>query len=253
MISFKDKVVFITGASGGIGGQMARDFGAAGATVVAHNHGLPDATAALLKDLEAAGVPHLLVEGDVTDTAAVEQMATHIAQKFGRLDVLVNNAGASGAKADFSTQALDVWNQTVALNLTSVYLVIQACLPLLEKSSDASIINLSSTAARNGGVVTGSAYAAAKGGVSTLTKALAKDFCAKGIRVNAVAPGLIDTPFYGNVNVNERYAERITRIPLHRVGRPSDISGPVMFLASSLAAYMTGEVIEVSGGLSIMA
>lgn len=253
MISFTDKVVFVTGASGGIGGQIARDFAAAGATVVIHNYGLAEATATLVKDLETARAPYLLVEGDVTDPAAVRSMAARIADKYGRLDVLVNNAGASGAKADFGAQTLDAWNQTIALNLTSVYLVIQACLPLLEKSRDASIINLSSTAARNGGVVTGSAYAAAKGAVSTLTKALAKDFCSKGIRVNGIAPGLIDTPFYGNINVNERYAERITRIPLHRVGRPSDIAGPTLFLASPMAAYITGEVIEVSGGLSIMA
>lgn len=253
MVSFKDKVVFITGASGGIGGQMARDFAAAGATVVIHNYGMAEATAILIQDMEKMHAPYLLVEGDVTEPAAVEAMAARIAKQYGRLDVLVNNAGASGVKADFSAQTLEAWNQTVALNLTSVYLVIQACLPLLEQSQGASIINLSSTAARNGGVVTGSAYAAAKGAVSTLTKALAKDFCSKGIRVNAIAPGLIDTPFYGDIDVNKRYAERITRIPLHRVGHPSDISGPTLFLASPMAAYITGEVIEVSGGLSIMA
>lgn len=253
MLHFNDKVVFVTGASGGIGAQMARDFGAAGAKLVVHNYGLAEATQRLLAELSAAGVDHLLVEGDVTQSAQIAKMVAAIQDRYGRLDVLVNNAGASGQKMDFGQLPQEVWDDILRVNLTSVFLMTQACLPLLQAAGGASIVNISSTAARNGGVVTGSAYATAKGAVSTLTRALAKDFCARGIRVNAVAPGLIDTPFYGDINVRERYAERVKSIPLRRVGEPADVSRPVMFLASSLASYITGEVLEISGGLSMMA
>ena len=165
----------------------------------------------------------------------------------------MNNAGASPGKGPFDELAVDTWDRVISINLRSVFLVTQACLPLLRNSSRGRIINLSSTAARNGGAAGGSAYAAAKGAVSSFTKNLAKDVAAQGIHVNAVAPGLIETAFYGNINVADKYAERIKGIPLARVGQPTDIAGPVMFLASPFADYITGEILEVSGGLPLMA
>lgn len=253
MLDFNDKVVFITGASGGLGSQMARDFAHAGATVIAHDFGLASAAAALMKELAATGGKHLLVEGDLTDPARVKAIAQQIGAHFAHLDVLVNNAGASPDKTPFPEVAADLWDKVIAINLRSVFLVTQACLPLLERSAKGRIINISSTAARNGGAPGGHAYASSKGAVSSLTKSMAKDFCAKNILVNAIAPGLIDTPFYGDVKVAEKYAERLKSIPLRRAGMPSDISGPVLFLASPLSDYITGEVIEASGGLSMMA
>lgn len=253
MLNFSDKIVFITGASGGLGSQMARDFARGGATLVVHDFGLPDAAQRLLREIEDLKATALLVEGDLTDPANVARIVEQITSAFGRIDVLVNNAGASPNKMPFPELPADVWDKVINVNLRSVFLVTQACLPLLERSARGRIINISSTAARNGGAPGGSAYAAAKGAVSSLTRALAKDFCTKGILVNAVAPGLIDTPFYGDVNVADKYAERIKGIPLCRVGAPKDIAGPVLFLASPLADYITGEVLEVSGGLALMA
>ena len=253
MLDFSDRIIFITGASGGLGGQMARDFARAGATLVVHDYGLAEAARQLCADLAALGARHLLVEGDLTDQDVVQELARRIGEAFGRLDVLVNNAGASPDKMPFPELPAAAWDKVVSINLRSVFLVTQACLPLLERSARGRIINISSTAARNGGAPGGSAYAAAKGAVSSLTKSFAKEFCGRGILVNAVAPGLIDTPFYGNVNVADKYAERLKGIPLRRVGAPSDIAGPVLFLASPLADYITGEVLEVSGGLSLMA
>lgn len=253
MLDFKGKTVLITGASGGLGSQMAREFARCGAAVVVHDYGLADQAAALLGELGQIGAETLPVEGDLTDAATVRRIASEIDARFGKLDVLVNNAGASPNKMPFEDLPADLWDKVLAINLRSVYLVTQACLPLLEKAGGGRIVNVSSTAARNGGAPGGSAYSAAKGAVSSFTKAIAKDVCRKDILVNAVAPGLIDTPFYGDVNVADKYAERLKGIPLGRVGAPIDIAGPVLFLASPMSGYITGEVIEVSGGLSMMA
>ena len=253
MFDFAERVVLVTGASGGIGSQIARQFAKAGASVVIHDFGLAAAATALESELRAAGTRTLIVEGDLTDPAVAADIARRIGDAFGRLDVLVNNAGASPNKMAFEDLPAEVWDRVININLRSVYLVTQACLPLLKASDRGRVINISSTAARNGGAPGGSAYAAAKGAVSSLTKAFAKDFCAHGIHVNAIAPGLVDTAFYGNVNVGEKYAERLKTIPAGRVGQPQDIAGPVLFLASPLADYVVGEVLEVSGGLSMMA
>lgn len=253
MSDFSGQIVFITGASGGIGSQIAREFAHAGASVVLHDFGLAEAAQSLQKELEAGGARTLLVDGDLTDPAVSRTIAGQIDGAFGRLDVLVNNAGASPDKMAFDQLPAETWDRVISINLRSVFLVTQACLPLLKKSARGRVINVSSTAARNGGAPGGSAYAAAKGAVSSLTKAFAKDFCASGIHVNAVAPGLVDTAFYGNFSVAEKYAERIKGIPAGRVGQPADIAGPVLFLASPMADYIVGEVLEVSGGLSLMA
>lgn len=253
MLDFSDQIVFITGASGGIGSQIAREFARLGAIVVLHDFGLAEAAQSLKAELEAGGTRTLLVEGDLTDPATSQAIATRIDGAFGRLDVLVNNAGASPNKMAFDQLPVDAWDRVININLRSVFLVTQACLPLLKKSARGRVINVSSTAARNGGARGGSAYAAAKGAVSSLTKAFAKDFCESGIHVNAVAPGLVDTAFYGDINVADKYAERIKGIPAGRVGQPVDIAGPVLFLACPMADYIVGEVLEVSGGLSLMA
>lgn len=252
MINFSEKVVFITGASGGIGSQIARDFAKNGANIVIHDFGMQKSALALQADVEKLGVQSLMVEGDLTCPETVKKIVAQIEAKFQRIDVLVNNAGASPNKMALSDLSAQAWDKVININLRSVFLVTQAALPLLKKSENGRIINISSTAARNGGAVGGAAYSAAKGAVISLTKNFAKDFAAYGIQVNAVAPGLIDTAFYGDINVADKYAERIKTIPLGRVGQPSDIAGPVLFLASSMSSYMTGEVVEVSGGLPLM-
>jgi 3-oxoacyl-[acyl-carrier protein] reductase len=252
MINFSGKVVFITGASGGIGSQITRDFAKHGAHVVIHDFGMQKAALALQAEVEQSGIQSLLVEGDLTCPETVQKIVAQIEEKFDRIDVLVNNAGASPNKMPLRELSAEAWDKVININLRSVFLVTQSALPLLKKSENGRIINISSTAARNGGAVGGAAYSAAKGAVISLTKNFAKDFSADGIQVNAVAPGLIDTAFYGDINVADKYAERIKTIPLGRVGQPSDIAGPVLFLASSLANYITGEVIEVSGGLPLM-
>jgi len=253
MLNFSEQVVLITGASGGIGSQIARQFAAAGATLVLHDFGLAAAANALQAEITDAGGTAMIVEGDLTDPVVVADIARQIEGRFGRLDILVNNAGASPNKMPFEDLPPDIWDRVISINLKSVYLVSQACLPLLKASDRGRVINISSTAARNGGAPGGSAYAAAKGAVSSLTKALAKDFSTHGIHVNAIAPGLVDTAFYGSENAGVKYAERLKTIPAGRIGEPQDIAGPVLFLASGLADYLIGEVLEVSGGLSLMA
>lgn len=253
MNNFSEKVVFVTGASGGIGSQIAREFAKLGAHIVLHDFGMYDKALALQAEIQALGVKVLLVEGDLTNPEQVKSIVGEIQSVFHKIDVLVNNAGASPSKMPLTDLPVEAWDRVININLRSVFLVTQACLPLLKASSKGRVINISSTAARNGGAVGGSAYSAAKGAVTSLTKAFAKDFAAYDIQVNAIAPGLIDTAFYGDINVADKYAERIKTIPLGRVGQPIDIAGPVVFLASSMADYITGEVIEVSGGLPLMA
>jgi 3-oxoacyl-[acyl-carrier protein] reductase len=149
MLDLSKHIVLVTGASGGIGSQIAREFARAGASLVLHDFGLAAAVQALKAELEAMQTPVLLVEGDLTEAATVAGIARQIDTRFGRLDVLVNNAGASPNKMPFNELSPETWDRVLAINLRSVFLVTQACLPLLEKSARGRVINISPCAARD--------------------------------------------------------------------------------------------------------
>lgn len=242
------KVVLITGASTGIGAALARAFGAQGSRVAIHYHSSEAAAKTLAQELSGAGAEALLVRGDVTDPAACARIVEETAAHFGRIDGLINNAGLMLGRVP-SLEASDQHIQDVIdLNVGSVLSVTRAAAPWLERQGGF-IINTTSIAARNGGGGGAVLYAAAKGFVSTLTRGQAKELIGRKIRVNAVAPGVIATPFHERYsNAAQMEAMRLT-IPLGRIGAPEDCVGAYLFLASEmLSGYIVGQIIEVNGG-----
>jgi 3-oxoacyl-[acyl-carrier protein] reductase len=174
-------------------------------------------------------------------------MLCEIQSHFQRIDVLVNNAGTLVRRARLEELDEALWDRVMDVNLKSVFLVTQAVVPIMKAQGGGRIVNISSIAARNGGGPGGIAYACSKGGVSTLTRALAKELAEYNIFVNAVAPGVITTPFHDKFSSPEILRD-VSGIPLKRVGSPEDVTGAVLFLASEYASYATGEIIEINGG-----
>ncbi|MDV6377440.1 SDR family NAD(P)-dependent oxidoreductase [Sporosarcina sp. GW1-11] len=247
MYTFTDKVVLVTGSASGIGKAIANEYAKLGAKIVLNNLVETPDVLEFAEELKRQGTDVSFVAADVSKRDAVHKMKEHIEKTYGKLDILVNNVGASLIKKPFAEISDEEWDLHSDVNLKSVYLVTQEMLPLLKLSENSSIVNLCSSVIRNGGIIGGSAYTAAKGGVDALTRALAKELAADNIRVNGVSPGLVDSNFHA-VNVEERYPHLIQEIPLKRVGKPEDLAGAVLFFTSSYASYITGEVLEVGGG-----
>lgn len=246
---FSGEVAWVTGSSKGIGRAIALDLAEEGCDIVVHYNRGEDEARQVAEEIEARGRNALAVGGDVSDSGDVSRMVEEIKGRFGRVDVLVNNAGGFVERRTFEEMTEDVWDRIMAVNLKSVYLVSQAILPLMKQHGGGRIVHITSIAARNGGSPSSIAYSTAKGGVSTLTRAMAKAFVSDNIRVNAVAPGRIDTPMHEEFTPTEKREEAAQGIPLKREGTPEEIVGAVTFLASPRASYLVGEVIEVNGGL----
>ncbi|WP_158233848.1 SDR family NAD(P)-dependent oxidoreductase [Sporosarcina sp. P3] len=249
MFTFKGKVVWVTGSVTGIGKEIAMEFAKYGADVVVHNYDNREKAEKIVTELKEQGTNALLVEGNVTNKQDVETIVEQIKEHYGRLDILINNVGGSPFKFSFEDLEEENWDAMINLNLKSTYFVTRAALDLI-KEQKGTIINTCSAVVRSGGIIGGSAYTTAKGGVEALTRALAKELASSDIRVNGVSPGLVDTPFHA-VNVGEKYPQLIDQIPLKRVGTPKDLVGAFLFLASDYANYITGEIIEVSGGAKL--
>lgn len=200
------------------------------------------------EQVKSMGREALLVRGDVADPQDVKRMVGEIEERFGRLDVLVNNAGSLVERASLEEMTEKLWDRVMDVNLKSVYLCSQAVLPMMKRQEGGRIINVSSVAARNGGGPGSAAYATAKAGVANLTRAMAKELVSEGILVNAVAPGVISTPFHDRFTSDEARESMVSSIPIGREGKPDEIVGAMLFLASSWADYIVGEIIEVNGG-----
>ncbi|ARF18060.1 SDR family NAD(P)-dependent oxidoreductase [Sporosarcina ureae] len=241
------RVVLVTSSASGIGKAIASEYAKLGAKVVLNNLVETPDILEFVEELKQQGTEASFVAADVSKRAEVHNMKLHIEKQYGKLDILVNNVGASLIKKPFSEITDEEWDLHSDVNLKSVYLVTQEMLPLLQSSEDSSIVNLCSSVIRNGGIIGGSAYTAAKGGVDALTRALAKELAADKIRVNGVSPGLVDSNFHSE-NVANKYPHLIQEIPLKRVGKPEDLAGAVLFFSSPYASYVTGEVLEVGGG-----
>jgi 3-oxoacyl-[acyl-carrier protein] reductase len=242
------KAVLITGASTGIGAAAARAFAAQGARVAVGYHGSEAAARKLVDEIKALGGEALPVKGDVVDPRACDRIVAETTARFGRLDGLINNAGLMLGRVA-STEATDEHVQAVIdLNARSVVSMTRAATPWLEKQGGF-IINTTSIAARNGGAGGAFLYAAAKGFVSTLTRGQAKELIGKKIRVNAVSPGVIATPFHERYSDADMMETMRKTIPFGRVGTAEDCVGAYLFLASeALSGYVIGQILEVNGG-----
>lgn len=243
------KVVLVTGSSTGIGAAVARGFAANGARVAVHYHASKAAAERVLADIEKGGGEAALFAADVTKSTEVERLVAAVAARFGRLDVLVNNAGGLLKRAPLAELDDALYDQVLDLNVRSVVAACRAAVPHMRRNGGGAIVNTGSIAARHGGGPGAALYAGAKGFVETLTRNLAKEFATHGIRVNAVAPGVIMTPFHERFSTPEMLEGFRKTIPMGRLGAPEDCVGAYLFLASArLSGFITGQVIEVNGG-----
>ena len=245
---FSEEVAWVTGSSTGIGAASAVALARQGCRVAVHYNRSEDEAREVMEQITASGGDAMLVGGDVSDAGEVERMAREVEDRYGRLDVLVNNAGSLIERRSFSEMTEDLWDRVISVNLKSVFLCSKAVLPMMKRQGSGRIINVTSVAARNGGGPGSAAYASAKGGVSTLTRAMAKDLVSDNILVNGVAPGVITTPFHDRFTPPDVRENMAAAIPMGREGTPEEVAGAVLFLASPWADYLVGEIIEVNGG-----
>jgi 3-oxoacyl-[acyl-carrier protein] reductase len=244
------KVVLITGSSTGIGAAAARAFARAGCKVVVHYNASKAPAEAVAADVRALGAQAALVGGDVTDPAAVKRIVADAMKAFGRIDVLVNNAGGLIGRTKIEDYTEAYIDQVLRLNVVQVAMFIHEVVPIMRKQGGGgSIINVSSVAARHGGGGGAIIYAGAKGFVSTATHGWAKELAGDRIRVNAVSPGVITTPFHERYSTPEQLKAMQATIPMNRLGSADECAGTFVYLASDEASgYVTGQVIEVNGG-----
>jgi 3-oxoacyl-[acyl-carrier protein] reductase len=246
----KNKVVLITGSSTGIGAAAAVAFGRNGAKVVVHYNKSKGEAEKVASQVEKAGGKAFLVGGDVTDSATCRQIVDKTVSAFGRIDVLINNAGGLVQRAPIETITDELFDHVINLNVRSTMICAAAAAQHMRKQgTGGSIINVTSVAARHGGGPGASLYAGAKGFVSTITHGLAKELVKDKIRVNAVAPGVITTPFHDRYSTPQMLEGFKASIPMNRLGTADECAGAFMFLASEqLSGYMTGQILEVNGG-----
>ena len=252
MSKLNGKIAIITGATGGIGFSVAQRLGRDGFTLVLN--GIDDEEGAKrVEELKAEGITAEYFGFDVTKEDAVTSNIQEIGNKYGKIDVLVNNAGGLGGRSRFEEMTTEFYRFVMALNLDSTFFASRAAIPFLKKSDYASIINYTSNAGWNAGGPGAGIYGTSKAGVHAITRALAKDLAEYGIRVNAVSPGTIDTPFHAQIKSTkpEVFASWANNIMLGRLGKPEDVAGVVSFLASKDAAFLTAETIQVGGGQAL--
>jgi 3-oxoacyl-[acyl-carrier protein] reductase len=243
------KVILITGASTGIGAAAARMFARAGCRVAIHYNASLNRAEEVAADVRFNGAEAFLVAGDLTSSAKAREVVAATADHFGRLDILINNAGGLVQRVPIAEVDDAFFDAVMDLNVRSLVAACSAAIPIMRKGARGNIINVTSIAARHGGGGGAVMYAAAKGFVSTFTHGLAKELVKDNIRVNAVSPGVITTPFHERYSTPAMLESMRGTIPMGRLGTPEECAGTFLYLASDeLSGYVTGQIVEVNGG-----
>lgn len=244
------KVALVTGGARDIGGAISRELARSGADVVVNFHESRREASALVAEIESSGRRAVAIQADVTRKADVERLVDQtLAFGKGRIDILVNNTGGLVRRALLEELTEELIDEVFRLNYTSTVLVAQAVVPHMVRHGEGRVINISSVAGHNGGAASTPHYGAAKSAVGNLARTLTKEFAAKGVTVNSVAPGVIANRFHEIHTPPEVMEKLIQGIPMGRAGKNEEVAGVVAFLASPAASYITGEVIHVNGGL----
>ncbi len=243
-----DRVALVTGGSRGIGRAIVVELARAGYAIALNYANAQAEAETAAKQARAEGVRVELLRADVADSQAVESMFTQLDQQFGRLDALVNNAGM-GRRIDRMTDIDDAtWRRTLAVNLDGAFFCMRAAIPRLVAVGGGRIVNVSSGAAKTGGVM-GAHYAASKAGLLALTAKAAREYARDGIAVNAVLPSVIETEMLDTLAPSPEARERLRgQFPIGRFGRPEEVAQVVRFLVAEAPSYLTGECISLRGG-----
>jgi 3-oxoacyl-[acyl-carrier protein] reductase len=243
------KSVLITGASTGIGAAAARAFARAGCRVAIHYNASLNRAEEVAADVRFAGAEAFLVGGDLRSSTKAREVVNAAAKHFGTLDILVNNAGGLVARVPIAEIDDRFFDEVIDLNVRSLVACCSAAVPHMRRGGGGSIVNVTSVAARTGGGPGSSMYASAKGFVSTFTRGLAKELVKDNIRVNAVSPGVIVTPFHERYSTPAMLEAFKATIPMNRLGTADECAGSFLYLASdALSGFVTGQILEVNGG-----
>lgn len=260
---FTGKVVLVTGASSGIGRATAELFGKLGAKVAVtylHNQAGAEATVAAISATSvgatAGGVGSveinekaIAIQADFTSNSAIQTVVDTVEKRLGKIDILVNNAGSLVERLKTAELTEERWDEVFALNVKSAFFAAQAVIPNMLEKGKGVVVNVTSIAGANGGAPGSIHYSAAKSAMTTMTKGLAKEFASQGIQINAVSPGVIDTPFHETFSTPEAMKNFANIIPIGRVGKSEEVAKVIAFLASDAASYLVGETIDVNGGM----
>ena len=244
----ENKTTLVTGGASGIGAAIVRAHAARGDNVAFTYWTSEEEAKKLSAEL---GDRVLALRSDVTNEAQVEEVFGRALERFGQIDAMVANSGGLLQRVKCVDTTLEFWNQAIALNLTSAFLSCRAALRHMVPRKSGCVVIMSSLAGHDGGGPGASHYGAAKGALLAYTRALAKEVGPEGVRVNAIAPGLIATRFHDVFNTPQGRAAGVERTPLRREGQPEDVANATIYLTSDLSDFITGEVIEVNGGLGL--
>ncbi|MBS4220750.1 glucose 1-dehydrogenase [Bacillus sp. FJAT-49711] len=246
-LSFKDKVVLVTGGGTGIGLATAKAFAENGASVVLNGRREDIIQAAANEIIADGGGTAVAIQGDVSDEQQVAKLFEKIVERFGRLDIAFNNAGGGQKGGNLADISIDEFDRIINTHLRGVFLCMKHEIPIMMKNGGGAIVNTSSGAGIIG-IPGAASYVAAKHGIIGLSKSAALDYAASNIRVNVIAPGYVETPMY---DPSMEWDKVLEQIPVRRIGKPEEIAAAVLYLCSDVAAYTTGSVMVVDGAQTV--